>query len=286
MAGNANLLMPMLCLPALTLPLAPAVLPGVSDVLHMGGLTSKEMKVLRERGWDAYQRLVRHQAAKVRRSKHSRLRKAMSRHEETVEVPVPQLQAIVVHEVPLSEGESEAASEPTSPGAPPSPGAAGAHDSALAAAAAGAPDLEAGAPIVSEERDGVLHTTQMNCRDRRKRRCQTICSMIHRPAGAAVKALPAAPEEDAPPTPVGQQALAQEMQLHSVAEEDGEHDSPPSTPGTPSTPSQPATRRHRQQPSWWRRQKEALVSACCPGVRCRACLCVADAIAAPALAGT
>ena len=249
------------------LPACPAA--GVGDVLHTAGLTRRELRVLRERGWDAYQRLVRQRAAKAKKE-HSTWRRGSGKQQD---LPV-QLEAVVVQgepgtgtppqqELPLGTGKGEEAAEWPAVAV-----------GAAAGAAEAAGRMEAGAaaptPLTTEERDGVLHTTQMNCRTKCGQRLHTICSLMpKRGAGSADAMLPAAPEEDAPPTAQQPQAV----QLQAVAEERDE-ESPPSTPRSP------AQHRSRKGQHWWQRPWKSLVRAswcwccqqCCQRWTCSPCL--------------
>ena len=220
----------------------------MGDVLHTAGLTRRELHVLRERGWDAYQRLVRQRAAKAKRK-----RSAWRRTKQ--DLPV-QLEAVVVQEelsgagtplqqeLPGTAGEGEQAAERPALAAAATAGdeeAAGGVEASAAAAES----------VVTDSTDGVLHTTQMNCRTQGGQRLHTICSLMpSREAGIAAAALPAAPQEDAPPMPQQPQAV---QQLQAVAEE-GDEESPPSTPHSPA---------QCQRRRWWQQPWKQLVSSAC-----------------------
>jgi hypothetical protein len=237
----------------------------VGSVLHTAGLTAKELRVLRERGWDAYQRLLRRQAAKAKRTRsHRTSRSTLGCKEEQEEGggDGAQLQAVVVQ----AEAEAEAAA-----GAGQEPDLAA---QALAAVAA-APELDfATAEVTLEEKDGIMHKCEMRRRTQCGRRCTTVCSLMGRLGGAAVAPAPlsAAPEADAPAAASLEggggldahplQAVSEEEEGLGLEGLEGEVESPPSTPAS-SAAAGGARLGGGRRPGWWARQKRQLVRRCC-----------------------
>jgi hypothetical protein len=229
-------------------------------VLQSGGMTARELRVLQERGWDAYQRLLRRTSSKGRSKCKARRWGSGKQQEMEEQLELDRLEGVVVveaEEKPAEQamiGHPRQAAEPAAAAAAGVPVGAGAA-AAPPAAAAAAVDLEAGvgAPqqqqITSEEQDGVLHTTHLSCRQRGSRKCQTICTLLNRRPAAAVAAAaahaaePAAPELDAPP------ATPQPLQLRVIAEEEGEEEEEEQPPSPAA--SSPQQRRRRRGP--WER---------------------------------
>ncbi|KAL4431078.1 hypothetical protein ABPG75_006334 [Micractinium tetrahymenae] len=216
---------------------------GMQHVLQAAGLSTREIRLLQERGWEAWRALQ--QARRKQASKHRRRRsagkaadleagagaKAQARVEAHVEAAAPaMLQAVIVE-------------------APEEPGVAA---PAGGAAAEAAPDVEAQQAQqeeTSEDKGGVLHVSRPSCR-LRGRKCRTICTLLGK--GAPVTPEPPTPLGDPVPLPPQQK----EAQLTAIAEEEGEDgkEAPPS-PSPPSSPLPPASPLPGQQPArregWW-----------------------------------
>ncbi|KAL4431079.1 hypothetical protein ABPG75_006335 [Micractinium tetrahymenae] len=217
---------------------------GMRHVLQAAGLSTREIRLLQERGWEAWRALQqarRKQASKRRRQRSAGKAadleagaeakvQARVEAEAHVEAEAPaMLQAVIVEPAEQAEVAAPAA----------------------AAVAEAAPDVEAqqAQQETAEDKGGVLHVSRPSCR-LRGRKCRTICTLLGK--GAPVTPEPPTPLDDPVPLPPQQK----EAQLTAIAEEEGEDgkEAPPS-PSPPSSPLPPASplpgQQLARQEGWW-----------------------------------